>query len=1020
MGKGVLVLSGLGLLLALAGSVQAVGEQVYTHSFTPTPGGAASTAAIGDGEFLVAFNSVATAEENDNFLVRRYSGGALVATYDVGYIRSDLAAGTTYPTGMDVDPVTGNMYIVANSYSATGSPTDIAALTVVTSSGAPVFTNQTIPHMTGGIELDPAGDAWLGGNYSSAHISGTDGSTIQLRGGPNGYGSPPIAVDPGTGTVFYGGYDGVPWYWDPPSEDSTNLFSGYYPDAGLGSGVGQFSGAAIGGIVAQDGKVYIGDIGNNKVLIFAQADGSFIQELLAPQAGGIQDIDVDAAGNVYGMSDRDNVGMNVFTIVIDTDGDGVGDGEDLCPGTPPGTQVNADGCPDADGDGVADTDDLCPGTPPGTQVDADGCPDADGDGVPDTDDLCPETPPGTPVDADGCPISTEFTSVMAVSAAQWGDYNNDGYSDMFGGVNVYTNQGNGAFVHTTPLGRSRGSLGDFNNDGLLDAFDIVAGGGPVLHLNDGDETWTDSTHWFSYVSGDVPTNSNASTVVDLNGDGFLDTFMTGWWNEDSTGADIIYTSYTDGVSDPCWSRTWAYGPPWQQKGVTPCDFDEDGDQDLYVSGYWYNASSLWRNDGFNGSSGLTDVAAAYGASNGAGHTQGSCWADFNNDGHFDIFNANFAHLGNNPLHFVENQGEPGYNFTFKGQCGVTQVEPLSAGIPGDYDNDGYVDILITVSGGYSWQYIMLFKNNGDWTFSETTSAAGLGSQGPEDIGAWGDYNNDGYLDLIANGQLWRNPGGPNHWLKVKLLGGPHPDGLVNGSAIGAQLRIDVPGLGTLTRQVQGNTGQLGCQNDQVLHFGLGSYTGTVDLQIDWPNGYQETVYDVAVDQAITVDLAAAPVYHDLTTSVVAGAGAITPPSGPQLEDSTIDLTAYPDPGWQVKEWGGDAVTQPGADLTENTVVMDAAKTVTVEFEQIVIIPACWDYLTQCHGDTDGDGDVDTVDWPIFRDSFGYAYPTAEYHPCGDMDHDGDVDTVDWPAFRDNFGYASPADCTPGGAWPPSP
>ena len=82
------------------------------------------------------------------------------------------------------------------------------------------------------------------------------------------------------------------------------------------------------------------------------------------------------------------------------------------------------------------------------------------------------------------------------------------------------------------------------------------------------------------------------------------------------------------------------------------------------------------------------------------------------------------------------------------------------------------------------------------------------------------------------------------------------------------------------------------------------------------------------------------------------------------------------------------------------------------------VPPCWRYVTQCNGDVDGDGDVDTVDWPVFRDSFGYAYPAAQYQPCGDMDHDGDVDTVDWPSFRDNFGYPAAADCTPGGTWPP--
>ena len=84
------------------------------------------------------------------------------------------------------------------------------------------------------------------------------------------------------------------------------------------------------------------------------------------------------------------------------------------------------------------------------------------------------------------------------------------------------------------------------------------------------------------------------------------------------------------------------------------------------------------------------------------------------------------------------------------------------------------------------------------------------------------------------------------------------------------------------------------------------------------------------------------------------------------------------------------------------------------------VPPCWECLTQCHGDTDCDGDVDTVDWPIFRDAFGYAYPDASYHPCADLDHDGDVDTADWPEFRDNFGFSATADCTPGGTWPPTP
>lgn len=69
-------------------------------------------------------------------------------------------------------------------------------------------------------------------------------------------------------------------------------------------------------------------------------------------------------------------------------------------------------------------------------------------------------------------------------------------------------------------------------------------------------------------------------------------------------------------------------------------------------------------------------------------------------------------------------------------------------------------------------------------------------------------------------------------------------------------------------------------------------------------------------------------------------------------------------------------------------------------------PACWDHTYQCYGDYDEDTDVDTVDWPTFRDGFGYSYPHPLYttNVCADHDKDGDIDTVDWPSFRDNFGH----------------
>jgi len=88
----------------------------------------------------------------------------------------------------------------------------------------------------------------------------------------------------------------------------------------------------------------------------------------------------------------------------DSDGDGVPDWSDKCPGTPKGVKVDANGCPlDSDGDGVLDYKDKCPNTPKGVKVDAVGCPlDSDGDGVPDYLDKCPGTIKGAPVNSVGC------------------------------------------------------------------------------------------------------------------------------------------------------------------------------------------------------------------------------------------------------------------------------------------------------------------------------------------------------------------------------------------------------------------------------------------------------------------------------------------------------------------------------------------------------------------------------------------------------------------------------------------
>jgi OOP family OmpA-OmpF porin len=99
---------------------------------------------------------------------------------------------------------------------------------------------------------------------------------------------------------------------------------------------------------------------------------------------------------------------------VDSDGDGVVDSEDRCPGTPAGAKVDAHGCElDSDGDGVVDSKDKCPDTPTGAKVDARGCElDSDGDGVVDSMDKCPDTPAGAKVDARGCELDSDGDGVV--------------------------------------------------------------------------------------------------------------------------------------------------------------------------------------------------------------------------------------------------------------------------------------------------------------------------------------------------------------------------------------------------------------------------------------------------------------------------------------------------------------------------------------------------------------------------------------------------------------------------------
>lgn len=447
--------------------------------------------------------------------------------------------------------------------------------------------------------------------------------------------------------------------------------------------------------------------------------------------------------------------------------------------------------------------------------------------------------------------------VSGVGNIGWGDFNNDGWVDFHSGGNVWRNNAGNSFSLFQGLCCGEAMWGDYNNDGFLDLFEY--GSGYRLYRNNGGAGFTD-------VSSLIPTlpnpenKSNGAAWGDFNNDGWADIFLGGFEDFGVTNyVDVMLinnggTSFSISGTSP--------GAPKPTRGVTTVDYDQDGDLDIYVSEYRLTPNSFWQNDGLGN---ITDVAAAtntIGTSNGygGGHTIGSSIGDFNNDGLFDIFVANFAHDAGfggpgNPRQpesqFLENLG-PGAGYTFfnHGNGGITWQESFGSSVAGDVDNDGDLDLYFTAAG--TGDRSKLYQNNGNWNFSDVTTASNLPVINQTFRGAWADFDNDGDLDLGAGTSIFRNNGNSNNWLKVKLVG----DGeLVNSAAFGASVRATAGGQ-TILRQVEGGTGE-GMQNDLTMHFGLGNYTGIVNLEISWPGGYTSTA-QVASNQSHTIDFVFVP------------------------------------------------------------------------------------------------------------------------------------------------------------------
>ncbi len=452
--------------------------------------------------------------------------------------------------------------------------------------------------------------------------------------------------------------------------------------------------------------------------------------------------------------------------------------------------------------------------------------------------------------------------------AAFGDFNVDGWVDIYAGGKLYRNEAGRRFVHVenSNLPGGEGIWGDFDNDGFPDLF-VFTGKGS-LHRNLGNAL-------FQQVSfPELPTiNSRGAVWMDINNDGWLDLYVGGYeiW-EQQVHPDAIYLNQRDGTFAERWRSS--VDAHYSARGVTAADFDEDGSIDIYVSNYRLQPNHLWKNDGEGkfvevasqvGAAGIPDEVITYTGGIGypiCGHTIGSACGDLDDDGHIDIFVGNFSHppLNQDRPQFLrnlitDNNLESGRQLKFEDRsegAGLDWQESFASAALGDYDNDGDLDLFFTTvyataSKGIK-NFPVLYRNQGNWRFVNVTDAEHIPQLGPTYQAAWADIDNDGDLDLCTNGKLFVNRSAPKNWIKLQLIG----DGKrVNRSAVGATARIQL-GDRVLTRHLETGTGE-GNQNDMRLHFGLGTHADLVDLAIVWPGGAVQQVSGLAVNQIHRVE-----------------------------------------------------------------------------------------------------------------------------------------------------------------------
>jgi hypothetical protein len=441
-------------------------------------------------------------------------------------------------------------------------------------------------------------------------------------------------------------------------------------------------------------------------------------------------------------------------------------------------------------------------------------------------------------------------------------------------------------------------VGDYNNDGWNDLF-VTYYGPNVLYRNNGDGTFSDVTEKAGLRQTKTRWNSGCA-FLDYDRDGNLDLFVANYIDFDiktaplpeaagcaykgipvacgppglQGGKNILYRNNGNGtftdVSEKSgiWDTIGTYA-----LSVSVADLDNDGWPDIYVAND-STAATFYQNqkDGT-----FKDVAIeagiAYSPDGKPQAGMGLSIGDFNRDGLFDIVKTNFA--GDTDSLYV-NLGDGNFeDHTYFSGLGVN-TRYLGWGVGFfDMDNDGWLDILICNGHVYPEvdgsqvdvpyaEHKYLYRNLRNGQFEEVTAKAGPGinDAAPARGCAFGDYDNDGDIDVVVNcvntyPQLLRcdpapDAGPARTWIKIRTVGKKS-----NRAGIGARVSVTTYPVSADKPFVQieevRSGGSYYSQNDLRIHFGLNRASKADIVEIKWPSGITDTLKDLAPNNLYVVE-----------------------------------------------------------------------------------------------------------------------------------------------------------------------